>query len=103
MGVRGAQQARRRLGERALGGTAQAGRAQGVQATGGRWAQAHAEGERQQAQASGELGARGQCAPGCAQLGQVGVLCTLTQFFGPIGLSTVPESLNEHCSLQNNF
>ena len=26
----------------------------------------------------GRLG--GQCAPGCAQLGQVGVLCTLTQF-----------------------
>ena len=24
--------------------------------------------------------ARGQCAPGCAQLGQGGVLCTLTQF-----------------------
>ena len=23
--------------------------------------------------------------------------------FGPVGLSTVPESLNEHCSLQNNF
>ena len=43
-------------------------------------------GERQQARAAGTgRGARGsrlggQCAPGCAQLGQVGVLCTLTQF-----------------------
>ena len=39
VGVQGAQQACRRLGERVLGRTAQAGHAQGVQAAGGRWAQ----------------------------------------------------------------
>ena len=54
-GARGAQQERRH-GRNARGRAAGAGRG----ARGGR------------------LG--GQCAPGCAQLGQVGVLCTLTQF-----------------------
>ena len=33
------------------------------------------------------------------QLGQVGVLCTLTQFLDPVRLDIFPESLNEHCSL----
>ena len=122
MGVRGAQQELRRLGERALGGTAQVGRAQGVQATGERWAQARAAGELQQAQARGAIGARGwgarqQGRAGCAAwaLGARPVrtwVCSVgpgwgfvhsDSVFGPVGLSTVPESLNEHCSLQNNF
>ena len=33
------------------------------------------------------------------QLGQVGVLCTPTQFLDPVRLSIFPESQNEHCSL----
>ena len=61
-----------RLGERQQArGAAQQVRGALQQARGGaRQAQAGARG--------GQLG--GQCAPGCAQLGQVGVLCTLTQF-----------------------
>ena len=36
----------------------------------------------------------------CARrLGQVGVLCTLTRFFGPVRLGIFPKSPNEHCSL----
>ena len=57
-------------------------------AAGARGAAAGARGAAAGAQARaagagrGTLGGRlgGQCAPGCAQLGQVGVLCTLTQF-----------------------
>ena len=111
LGVRGAQQARRRLGERALGGTAQA---QGVQATGGRWAQVRVAGEWQQGQERGARGARGsrRCK------GARGVRPVRTwvfsagpgwgfvhsdSVFGPVGLSTDPESLNEHCSLQIIF
>ena len=79
------------------------GRAQGVQAAGGHWADwalgsAQTGSWAQARTAAGSVGARGsrggrgargvrpgrwargQCAPGCAQLGQVGVLCTLTQF-----------------------
>ena len=55
VGMRGTQQARRRLGKRALGCTAQAGRAQ---AAGGRWAQARA------ASCSGARGAWGRRAAG---------------------------------------
>ena len=39
------------------------------------------------------------CVHGLGQLGQVGVLCTMTRFFGPVRLGIFPESLNEHCSL----
>ena len=50
----------------------------------------------------------------CAQAGRAGWVSwaklvhsapglVLTQFLEPVLLSTVPESLNEYCSLQNNF
>ena len=74
MGLRGSQQARRRLGERALGGTAQAGCAQGLQVAGGRWAQA--SGSRRRCAelagraAAGAAGVRG--ALGARQQGQQG-------------------------------
>ena len=42
---------------------------------------------------------RAACALRLGQLGQVGVLCTLTQFLDPVRLDIFPESLNEHCSL----
>ena len=42
---------------------------------------------------------RAACARRLGQLGQVGVLCTLTRFFGPVRLGIFPESPNEHCSL----
>ena len=40
------------------------------------------------------------CARRLGQLGQVGVLCTLTLFFGPVRLGIFPDSLNElHCKI----
>ena len=42
---------------------------------------------------------RAACARRLGQLGQVRVLCTLTQFLDPVRLDIFPESLNEHCSL----
>ena len=45
--------------------------------------------------------ARGQCAPGCAQLGQVGVLCTLTRFLARFDSVFFPShQMNTvHCKL----
>ena len=68
----GARQAERAQAERV-----QAERAQAERGKAGR-AAAGARGRAAGASRGGRLG--GQCAPGCAQLGQVGVLCTPTQF-----------------------
>ena len=39
------------------------------------------------------------CAPRCAQLGLVRCFVHSDSVFDPVQLSTIPESLNEHCSL----
>ena len=79
-----------RPGARASGRRAGRGRAAGAQDARGRAAGA-GRGAR-----GGLLG--GQCAPGPGW-----GFVHPDSVFGPVLLSTVPESLNEHCSLQNFF
>ena len=117
--VCGAQRARRRQGaRRRRAGARRAGaQALGAQACeDGRRRERTGAGVRRRARhgrAAGRHAGRGRraghgrpgrglgaaCAHGLGQLGQVGVLCTLTRFFGPVRLGIFPESLNEHCSL----
>ena len=63
----------------AVGAGAQGARQQVWQGRAGRWAGGSRGGMGARGVRPGRW-AGGQCAPGCAQLGQVGVLCTLTQF-----------------------
>ena len=97
----GAQGGRRRtLGVRRAGaGRAGAGRAGGARA---RRRGASSRGRRQRASGSAQQ-ARGRRATCAHRLGQLGASAPGLVFNPVFRLGIFPESLNEHCSLQNNF